>query len=95
MRSSCDECGNSVKTFQNRLQYTGCDSWYHSKCQGMTEPRIQNSDNDLFNPNITFYIFLNKYIKLIISFGLGRHLLRHDIMAGTDATLGSFNIHIR
>ncbi len=61
--------------------------------------RTQHSENDLFNPNITFCISLNKYIKLINCFGLGRHLLRQDIVAGTDATLGcfkqnSFNIHI-
>ncbi len=59
----------------------------------------QNSENYLFNPNITFCISLNKYIKLINSFGLGRHLLRQDIVGGTEATLGyfkqnSFNIHI-
>ncbi len=64
-----------------------------------SELRTQNSENDLFNPNITFYISLNKYIKLINSFGLGRHLLRQYIVGGTDATLGcfkqnSFNIHI-
>ncbi len=38
-------------------------------------------------------------MKLINNFGLGRHLLRQDIVSGTDATLGcfkqnSFNIHI-
>ncbi len=64
-----------------------------------SELRTQNSENYLFNPNITFYISLNEYIKLINSFGFGRHLLRQDIVAGTDATLGcfkqnSFNIHI-
>ncbi len=37
----------------------------------------QNSENYLFNPNITFYISLNKYIKLINSFGLEKYLLRH------------------
>ncbi len=47
----------------------------------------QNSENDLFNPNITFYISLNKYIKLINSFRLGTHLLRQDLVAGTDVTL--------
>ncbi len=62
-------------------------------------PYTQNSENDLFNPNITFCISCNKYIKLINSFGLGRHLLMQDIVVGTDATLGcfkqnSFNIHI-
>ncbi len=59
----------------------------------MALPRNQNSENDLFNPNITFCIsfnMFNKYIKLINSFGLGRHLLRQDIVAGTDATLGIF-----
>lgn len=34
----------------------------------------QNSENDLFDPNITLYISLNKYIKLINSFGLGRYV---------------------
>ncbi len=63
------------------------------------ELKTQNSENDLFNPNIKFYISLNKYVKLINSFGLGKHLLRQDIVAGTHATLGcfkqnSFNIHI-
>ncbi len=58
--------------------------------------KTQNLENDLFNSNITFYISL----KLLISFGLGRHLLRQDIAASTDTTLGcfkqnSFNIHIR
>ncbi len=66
----------------------------------VSELRTQNSENDLFNPNITFYISLNKYIMFINNFGLGRDLLRQDIVAGTDATLGcfkqnSFNIHIR
>ncbi len=56
-----------------------------------SELRTQNSENDLFNPNITFYISLNKYIKLINSFGLGRHLLRQYIVAGTDDTLGCLN----
>ncbi len=65
----------------------------------LKELRTQNSENDLFNPNITFCISLNKYIKLINSFGLRRHLLRQEIVTGTDATLGcfkqnSFNIHI-
>ncbi len=65
----------------------------------MCKPRTQNSENDLFNPNITFCISFNKYIKLIKRFVLGRHMLRQDIVAGTDATLGcfkqnSFNIHI-
>ncbi len=48
----------------------------HATC-GITciSLRTQNSENDLFNPNITFYISLNKYIKLINIFGLGRHLL--------------------
>ncbi len=60
---------------------------------------LRNSENDLFNPNITFSIFFNKYITLINNFGLGRHLLRQDIVAGTDATLrcfkqNVFNIHI-
>ncbi len=31
----------------------------------VVELRTQNSENDLFNLNITFYISLNKYIKLI------------------------------
>ncbi len=48
------------------------------------------SFDDLFNPNITFYISLNKYIKFINSFGVGRHPLRQDIITGTDATLGCF-----
>ncbi len=61
--------------------------------------RTQNSENYLFNLNITFCISFNKYIKLINSFGLGIHLFRQDIVARTDATLGcfkqnSFNIHI-
>ncbi len=61
--------------------------------------RTQNSENYLFNPNITFCISFNKYIKLINSFVLGRHLLRQDIVALTDATLGclkqnSFIMHI-
>ncbi len=64
-----------------------------------SELRTQNSENDLFNQNITFCISFYKYIKLINNFGLGRHLLRQDIVAGTDATLGcfkpnSFNLHI-
>ncbi len=61
--------------------------------------KLKNSESDLFNPNITFCISLNKYIKLINSFGFGRHLLKQDIGTGTDATLGCFkqnslNIHI-
>ncbi len=64
------------------------------------ELRTQNSENDLFNSNITFYTPLNKYIKLINSFGLRRHLLRQVIVTGTDTILGcfeqnSFNIHIQ
>ncbi len=64
-----------------------------------TELRTQNSENDLFNLNITFCISFNKYIKLINNLGLGRHLLGQDIVTGTNATLGcfkqnSFNIHI-
>ncbi len=68
-----------------------------------TTIQTNNENSELrkwfINPNITFYISLNKYIKLINSFGLGRHLLRQDIVAGTEATLGcfkqnSFNIHI-
>ncbi len=47
----------------------------------------QNTENDLFNRTIIFYISLNKYIKLINSFGLGRHLLRQDIVTCTDVTL--------
>ncbi len=31
-----------------------------------SELRTQNSENNLFNPNITFRISLNKYIKLNI-----------------------------
>ncbi len=46
---------------------------------------------DLFNQNITFYISLNKYIKLINSFGLGRHLLRKNIVTSKDVTLGCLN----
>ncbi len=66
---------------------------YDCTCQ------LRNTENDLFNPNNTFYISVNKYITLINSFGLGRHLLRQDIVTCTDATLGcfkkkSFNIHI-
>ncbi len=65
----------------------------------ISELRTQNSENDSFNTNITFCISLNKYIKLINSFGLGRHMLKQDIVTNTDATLGSFkqnsfNIHI-
>ncbi len=58
--------------------------------QQNSELITQKSENDLFNPNITFYISLNKYIKLINSFGLGRQLLRQDIVADTDTTLAKF-----
>ncbi len=51
--------------------------------------KTQNSGNYLFNPNIHFTSPLNKYIKLINSFGLGRHLLRQDIVAGTDADVSN------
>ncbi len=71
---------------------------------GMFILRTQNSElRKLFIyqvlSGITFHI-LNKYIKLIYSFGLGKHLLRQDIVTGTDATQGcfkqnSFTIHIR
>ncbi len=59
-----------------------------------SELRTQNSENYLFNPNITFCIFFNKYIKLINNFGLGRHLLRQDIVAGTDATLDKLKVYL-
>ncbi len=44
------------------------------------------------NPIITFNMSLNKckYIKLITSFGLQKHMLRQDIVAGTYATLACF-----
>ncbi len=47
----------------------------HGFCFGLTlvlsNVWTQNSENYVFNPNITFYISLNKYIKLINSFVLG------------------------
>ncbi len=67
------------------------ESEVQSRSYGFEWYRTQNSENDLCNPNITFYISLNKYIKLFNSFGLGRHLLRYDIVTGTDATLECFN----
>ncbi len=56
----------------------------------VAELRNQKSEMIYLKPNITFYISLSKYIKLINSFGLGRHLLRQDIVTGTDATLECF-----
>ncbi len=29
----CGECGNYVKTSQNRLLCNGCDIWYHARCE--------------------------------------------------------------
>ncbi len=39
-----------------------------------SELRTQKMIYLIFNPNITFCISFNKYIKLINNFGLGRHL---------------------
>ncbi len=54
--------------------------------------RTQNSENEVFNPNITFYISSNKCIELIDNIGLGRHLLSQDIITGTDATLPKLRV---
>ncbi len=67
-----------------------------STCSGI-KLKTQNSENDLFNPSITFYISLKKKKKKINRVGLGRHLLRQNIFASIYGTRGSFkqNLHVR
>ncbi len=80
-----------LETFQPVDVTFRAEAYHPHTHSSQTKPieDTQNSENDLFNPRITFHI-LYKYIKGIYSFGLERHLLRQDIVIGTDATPGCF-----
>ncbi len=80
-------CHDGTTTHHTKALHTPATHWCQIVVQITSGVVTQNSENDLFNPNITSCISFNKYIKLINIFVLGRHLLRQDIVAGTDGTV--------